>query len=110
MFPLEPNSILEGDHYLSDDTTNKNMCTYSRSEDEEFMKTSSTRTRTSLKMHNLHKDKGKVEYIPYENECDGDDDIPLNLRSIYKDTFDHQLYFTWPSDQQLPTVYEVFQF
>ena len=52
------------------------MCTYTSSEDEELMKTSS-RTRTSLKMHNLHKDKGKVEYIPYENECDGDNDFPL---------------------------------
>ena len=43
-----------------------------------------TKTRTDLKMHNLHKDKGKVEYLPYENECDGYDDFPLNLRSIYK--------------------------
>jgi hypothetical protein len=61
-------------------------------------------------MHNLLKDKGKVDYIPYENECDGDDDLPLSLRSIYKETFDRRLYCAWPSDQQLPRVYEVFQF
>jgi hypothetical protein len=73
------------------------------------MKTSN-RTRTALKMHNLLKDKGKVDYIPYENECDGDDELPLSLRSIYKETFDHRLYFTLSSDQQLPRVYELFQF
>ena len=74
------------------------------------MKTSNNRTISSLKMHNLHEDRGKVEYIPYENECDGDDDFPLNLRSIYKETFDHQLYCDCPSDQWLPRVYKVFQF
>jgi hypothetical protein len=81
-------SSLEGDDNLSDDTYNKNMCTYTSSEDEDLMKTSN-RTRTHLKMHNLLKDKGKVDYIPYENECDGNDDFPLSLSSIYKDTFDH---------------------
>ena len=61
-------------------------------------------------MHNFLKDKGKVDYIPYENECDGDDDFPLGLRSIYKETFDYRLYCAWPGDQQLPRVYEVFHF
>ena len=78
-----------------------------RSEDEELMKTSKV-TRTTLKMHKLLKDKGKVDYIPYENECDGDDGLPLRLRSIYKETFDHQIYCDWPNDRQLPRVYEVF--
>ena len=68
------------------------------------MKTSNI-TRIDLKMHNLLKDKGKVDYIPYDNECDGDDDFPLSLRSIYKEIFDRRLYCTWPSDQQLPRVY-----
>jgi hypothetical protein len=54
------------------------------------MKTSK-RTRTGLKMHNLLKDNEKVNYIPYENECDGYDDFPLGLRSIYKETFDCRL-------------------
>jgi hypothetical protein len=94
-------SSLEGDDYLSDDTSNKNMCQYISSEDEELMKTSN-RTRIGL--------KGKVDYIPYEDECDGDDDFPLGLRSIYKETFDRRLYCAWPSDRQLPRVYEVFQF
>ena len=85
------------------------MCTYTSLKDEESIKTCS-RTRTRLKMHNLLKDKGEVEYIHYKNECDGDDDLPLNLRSNYKETFDRQLYCAWPSDQQLPRVYEVFQF
>ena len=71
------------------------------------MKTSN-KIRTSLKMHNLLKDKGKVDYITYENECDVDDDLPLSLRSIYKETFDRQLYCARPSDQQLPRVYEMF--
>lgn len=102
-------SILEFDYNLSDDTSNKNICTYTSSEDEELMKTSN-KTRTGLKMHSLLKDKGKVDYIPYENECDGDDDFPLSLRSIYKETFDRRLYCACPSDQQLPRVYEVFQF
>jgi hypothetical protein len=108
-FPGASTSILEGDDHLSDDTSNQNMCTYTSSEDEDLMKTSNI-TRTTLKMHNLLKDKGKVDYIPYENECDGDDDFPLSLRPIYKETFDHRLYCTWPNDQQLPRVYEVFQF
>ena len=56
-------------------------------EDEELMK-ASNRTRTNLKMHNLLKDKGIVDYIPYENECVVDDYLPLSLRSIYKETFD----------------------
>jgi hypothetical protein len=85
------------------------MCTYTSSEDEDLMKTSNI-ARTALKMYNLLKDKGKVDYIPYENECDGDDALPLSLRSIYKETFDRQLYCAWPSDQKLPRVYEVFQF
>jgi hypothetical protein len=85
------------------------MCTYTSSEDEDLMKTSN-RTRIALKMHNLLKDKGKVDYIPYENECDGDDDLPLIFRLIYKETFDHHLYCAWPNDQKLPRVYEVFQF
>jgi hypothetical protein len=85
------------------------MCTYTSSEDEDLMKTSN-KTRTASKMHNFLKDKGKVDYIPYENECDGDDDLPLSLRSIYKETFDRRLYCAWPNDQQLPRVYEVFQF
>jgi hypothetical protein len=85
------------------------MCTCANSEDEDLMKTSN-KTRTSLKMHYLLKDKGKVDFIPYENECDGDDDLTLSLRSIYKETFDHRLYCAWSSDQQLPRVYEVFQF
>jgi hypothetical protein len=62
-FPGEPTSSLEGDDHLYDDTSNKNMCTYTNSEDEDLMKTSNI-TRTSLKMHNLLKDKGKVDYIP----------------------------------------------
>lgn len=70
----------------------------------------SNKTRTDLKMHNLLKCKGKVQYIPYENEYNGDDDFPLSLKSIYKETFDRRLYCAWPSDQQLPRVYEVFQF
>jgi hypothetical protein len=86
-FPRSPNFILEGDDHLSDDTSNKNMCTYTSSEDEDLMKTSN-KTRTTLKMHNMLKDKGKVDYIPYENGCDGDDELPLSLRSIYKETFD----------------------
>jgi hypothetical protein len=90
-FPRSPTSSLEGDDHLSDNTYNKNMCTYTSSKDEYLMKTSN-KTRTPLTMHNLLKDKGKVDYIPYENECDGDDDFPLSLRSIYKETFDHQLY------------------
>jgi hypothetical protein len=80
-YPRSPTSILEGDDHLSDDTYNKNMCQYTSSEDEELM-ISSNITRTGLKMHNLLKDKGKVDYIPYENECDVDDDLPLRLRSI----------------------------
>ena len=104
-----PTSHLEGDDHLSDDTSNKNMFQYISSEDEELMK-SSNKTRTGLKMHNLLKDKGKVDYISYENECDADDDLPLSLRSIYKDTFDRRLYCAWFSDQQLPRVYEMFQF
>jgi hypothetical protein len=103
MFPRPPTSSLEGDDHLSDDTSNKNMCTYTSSEDEDLMKTSN-RTRTFLKMHNLLKDKGKVDYIPYENECDGDDKLPLSLRSIYKETFDRRLYCSWPNDQKLPRV------
>ena len=51
-----------------------------------------------------------MDYIPYENECDVDDDLPLSLRSIYKETFDCRLYCAWPSDQQLPRVYEMSQF
>ena len=54
--------------------------------------------------------RGKMDYILYENECDGDDEFPLSLRSIYKETFDRRLYCAWPSDQQLLRVYEVFQF
>jgi hypothetical protein len=104
-----PTSILEGDDHLSDDASNKNMCTYTNSENEYLMKTSNI-TRTTLKMHNLLKDKGKVECMPYENECDGDDDFPLSLSSIYKEIIDRRLYCAWPSDQQLPRVYEVFQF
>ena len=61
-------------------------------------------------MRNLLKDKGNVDYISYENECDGYDELPLNLRLVYKYTFDHRLYCVWPSDQELPKVYEVFQF
>ena len=83
-----PTSILEGNDNLSNHTYNKNMCQYTSLEDEELMKTSN-RTRTGLKMHNLLKDKGKVDYIPYENKCDGDDEFLLSLRSIYKETFDH---------------------
>ena len=86
------------------------MCTYTSSKDEELMKTSNTRTRTGLKMHNVHKDKGKVEYIPYGTEYDGDDDFTLTLRSIYTETFDHWHYYAWPSDHQQPRVYEAFQF
>jgi hypothetical protein len=81
------NYRLEGNDNLLDDTSNKNMCQSTSSEDEELMKISN-RTRTGLKMHNFLKDKGKVDYIPYENEFDGDDDLPLSLRSIYKETFD----------------------
>ena len=108
-YPGSPTSILEGEDHLLDDTSNKNMCQYTNLGDEELMK-SSNRTRTSLKMHNLLKDKGKVDYIPYENKCDGDDEFLLSLRSIYKETFDRRLYCAWPSDQQLPIVYEMFQF
>jgi hypothetical protein len=108
-FPGSPTSSLEGDDHLSYDTSNKNLCTYISSEDEDLMKTSN-KSRTALKMHNFLKDKGKVDYIPYENECDGDDELSLSLRSIYKETFDRQLNFAWPSDQELPRVYEVFQF
>ena len=108
-YPRSPTSSLEGEDHLSDDTYNKNMCQYTSSEDEELMKSSNI-TRTGLKMHNLLKDKGKVDYIPYENECDVDDEFPLILRSIYKETFDRRLYCAWPSDQQLPTLYEMFQF
>jgi hypothetical protein len=50
-----PTSSLEGHDHLSDDTSNKNMCTYTYSEDEDLMK-ASNRTRTTLKMHNLLKD------------------------------------------------------
>jgi hypothetical protein len=32
------------------------------------------------------------------------------LRSIHKDTFEFWLYCAWSSDQQLPRVYEMFQF
>ena len=60
---------------------------YHSFEDEEVNKIIK-RTRTSLKMHNFFRDKGKVDYIPYENECDGDDEFTLKLRSIYKETFD----------------------
>jgi hypothetical protein len=63
------------------------MCQYTNSEDEELTKSSNI-TRTGLKMHNLLKDKGKVDYIPYENECETNDDFPLSLRSIYKGPFD----------------------
>jgi hypothetical protein len=63
------------------------MCTYTYFEDGDLMKTNNI-TRTSLKMHNLLKDKGKVDYVLYENECDEDDDLLLSLRSIYKETFD----------------------
>jgi len=62
------------------------------------------------KMHKLTKDKGKVDYILYENECDGDDEFPLKLRTIYNDAFDRRLYCAWLGDQQLPSVYEVFHF
>jgi hypothetical protein len=72
-FPEALTYILEGDDHLSDDTSNKNMCTYTNSEDEDLMK-KTNRTRIALKMHHFIKDKGKVDYIPYENECDGDDD------------------------------------
>ena len=82
-----PTSSLEGNDHLSDDTSNKNMFQYTSLEDEELMKISNKK-RTSLKMHNFLKDKGKVDYIPYENQCDGDDDFPLSLRSIYKEKFD----------------------
>lgn len=109
MFLGSSTYILEGDEHLSADTSNNNMCTYTSSEDEEVMKTSN-KTRARLKMHQLLKDKGKVDYIPYENECDVDEELPLNLRSIYKDTFDRRLYCAWPGDHQLPSVYEVFQF
>jgi len=61
-------------------------------------------------MYNLIKYKGDVDYILYENECDGYDDLSLSLRSIYKETFDCQLYCTWPNNQLVPRVYEVFQF
>lgn len=108
-FPRSPTSSLEGDEFQSTDTYNNSICTYNNSEDEEVMKMSK-RTRTSLKMHKLLQDKGKVEYKPYENECDGDDEFPLELRSIYKETFDRELYCAWPSDQKLPVAYEVFQF
>jgi len=54
-FTGAPTSSLEDDDNLSDDTSNKNMCTYTYSEDEDFIKTSN-RTRTTLKMHNLPKD------------------------------------------------------
>ena len=90
-YPGSPTSILEGDDHLSNDTSKKNMCQYTSSEDKELMK-KSNKTRSSLKMHNFLKDKGNVDYIPYENECDVDDNLPLILRSIYKDTFDHRLY------------------
>ena len=86
-YPRSPTYSLEGDDHLLDDTYNKNMCQYTNLEDEELMK-SSNRTIIDLKMHNLLKDKGKVDYIPYENECDIDDEFPLSLRSIYKETFD----------------------
>jgi hypothetical protein len=108
-YSRSPTSNLEGDYHLLDDTSNKNMCQYTSLEDEELMK-SSNRTRIDLKLHTLLKDRGKVDYIPYENECDADDDLPLSFRSIYKETFDHRLYCSWPSDQQLPRVYEMFQF
>ena len=48
-----PTSSVEGDDHLKGDTSNKFMCTYTNSEDEELKKTTNTRTRTSLKMHNL---------------------------------------------------------
>jgi hypothetical protein len=109
-FPGSSTYILEGNDHLSYDTSNKNMCTYTSSEDEDLMKISN-RTRTALKMHNLLKDKGKMDYIPYENECDGDVDLTLSLRTIYKETFNHRLYCACTSDQQLPRVYyEMFQF
>ena len=84
-------SSLEGDEFQSTDTYNNSICTYNNSEDEEVMKMSK-RTRTSLNMHKLLQDKGKVEYKPYENECDGDDEFPLELRSIYKENSDRKLY------------------
>ena len=59
-FPRASNSILEDDDHLLDDTSNKNMWTYTSLEDEELMKTSN-KTRTSLKMHNLLKDKRIVD-------------------------------------------------
>jgi hypothetical protein len=86
-YPGSPTSSLEGDDHLLDDTSNKNMCQYTSSEDEELMKTSNI-TRIYLRIHNLIKEKGKVDYIPCENGCDANDDFPLSLRSIYKETFD----------------------
>ena len=71
---------------------------------------SSNRTRIGLNMHNLLKHKGKIDYIPYENEFDADDDFLMSLRSIYKEKFDRRVYYNWHSDQQLPRVYEVFRF
>lgn len=108
-FPRAPTSTLEGDDHLLDDASNKNTCRYTILEDVELMKTSN-RTRNGLKMHNLLKDKGMTDYIHYENECDGDVVFPLSLVSIYKETFDLWLYCAWPSDQQLPRGYAVFQF
>ena len=86
-FSRSPTSSLEGDEFQSMDTYNDSICTYKNWEDEEVMKMSK-RTITSLKMHKLLQDKGKVEYKPYEKESDGDDEFPLELRSIYKETFD----------------------
>jgi hypothetical protein len=87
-FSGSSNFILEGDDHLSDDASNKNMFTYTSSKDEDLMKKSKI-TRTTLMMHNFLKEKGKVDYIPYENEFDRDDDFHLSLRSIYKETFGH---------------------
>ena len=108
-FPGSLTSNLDGDEHLSFNTYNNNICTYTRSKNEEVMKTSNI-TRIGLKMRNLLKYKGKVDYIPYENECDGDDKFTLNLRTIFKDTFYHRLYWALHDDQQLPRIYEVFQF
>jgi hypothetical protein len=65
-FPGALTYILYGNDYLLDDTSNKNMCTYTNSEDEDLMKTTK-RTRVDLNMHQFLKYKGKVDDIPYEN-------------------------------------------
>ena len=60
-FLRPPSSSLEGDEFQSTDTYNNSICTYNNLEDEEVMKMSK-RTRTSLKMHKLLRNKGKVDY------------------------------------------------